>query len=180
MSAIYVEIDGNLKPISECSWVQVAPCGCTCAVLSAGGERNMPTLADEEQMLDFYDTPKWQRKEEYDNGFRYYLIDRQQACNRFKDRCQHIPRWGVEPRPQISGMEWGTKGGSRRFHLVPSDAVIHPGVKLADIPKDAPALCGTTAYMWHDGKFDEFPDCKKCTTAAREQTAPLDLVAVQP
>lgn len=135
----------------------------------------MPALVDEQQMLDFFDTPKWQQKEDADNGFRHELIGVDQACDQLKAGCQHIPKWGVETRPQIDGMQWGTKQGSRRFHLVPDDAVIQPGMLLKDMPKDAPALCGTTAYMWRDCKFDEFPDCKKCTAAARERTAPLEL-----
>lgn len=179
MSAIYVEIGGKPRPITECSWVQVAPCGCTCSVLSAGGEHNMPNLTDEEQVLDFFDTPNWQRKQDADNGFRYYLIDRTQACDQIRKNCPHIPKWGVEPRPQIDGMQWVTKHGSRRWHLAPASGVIHAGELLKDRERDTEALCGEVASYWREDEFAEMPDCKKCTKAARERMPqPLDLEAV--
>lgn len=179
MSTVYVEIDGQPKPISECSWVQVAPCGCTCAWLDAGGYegRSGPhePLVTEQQLVDHFDIPKWQQKEEREQGYTYNLIDRPTAINDLKsssDGCPHTPKWGVPPRAAMDGYEWAFKRGSRTFHLVLSEAVRRFGESVEDRmkrPRDVESLCGVAAYGWDDTQFEEKPDCKKCSKIARDR-----------
>lgn len=169
--AIYVEIDGKTTPITECAWVQIAPCGCIDMVASAQPGRDGTPLTTEALMLAEYEIPKWQQDEDRANGFVYRLVERAEFIDRFKEQgnCKHDPKWGRPPRASREGYEWASKRKSRVFHLVPTGAVWNIKESLTDVEKNAESLCEVTAYVWGEARFESRPDCKNCTKIAREQ-----------
>lgn len=164
MTTIYYEIGGEPVPAKECMWAFVAPCGCECGWSVAGSEY----AVDEDQAWDSFSRTKARRRRDEQLGFRVEIKRRTDI--RVEDECQHTPRFGVPPRPEIEGHTWAVKFEGRALHLVPL-AIEKDGYRHV---KDGPveAICRRAdAYSWSTDSFrlDDLVECTACWKAAEQQ-----------
>ena len=92
MSALtlMVEVDDEIRPLSNCVWITWAPCGCPCGALTAAyGDKAHAT--EEQAWLESYplkrERTKYQRQ-----GYRMELMswDRYRAEVDLAARCPHV------------------------------------------------------------------------------------------
>jgi hypothetical protein len=87
---LMVEVDGEIRPLSNCVWITWAPCGCPCGALTAAyGDKAHAT--EEQAWLESYplkrERTKYQRQ-----GYRMELMswDRYRAEVDLAARCPHV------------------------------------------------------------------------------------------
>ncbi|KOU59905.1 hypothetical protein ADK57_32055 [Streptomyces sp. MMG1533] len=90
MPELMVQIDGKTFPLSNCTWITWAPCGCPCGALTAAyGDRAHAT--EEQAWREHYplkrDRDKYQRQ-----GYRMELMswDRYRAEVDLAAKCPHV------------------------------------------------------------------------------------------
>lgn len=90
MPEIKVEIDGQLHPLSNCTWITWAPCGCPCGALTAAfGDE---AFATEEQAWREHYPLKRERDRYQKQGYRLELMswDRYVREVDLAVRCPHV------------------------------------------------------------------------------------------
>ncbi|WP_406325867.1 hypothetical protein OG784_13045 [Streptomyces sp. NBC_01617] len=90
MPELMVEIDGQLRPLSNCTWITWAPCGCPCGALTAAyGDEAHAT--EQQAWQEIYPT-KRERDKYQRRGFRLELMswDRYLAEVDLAKRCPHV------------------------------------------------------------------------------------------
>lgn len=188
-ATVYLEVDGQPHPATDCHWIEIASCGCIAGISRAamgGPEFGYPLAVDYTGEDAFHrDSPKVKREESRKHGMTYLLITNDQYRDTYMEQmsgtCPHTPKWGIDPIPVPDGWAWKTTDGtgdrrSYRKHLVP------PGADDNDLHKAA-AMCGKVASLWrwrgesHD-LWDTVP-CAKCEKRARATSpAIVDLPAL--
>jgi len=90
MPEIKVEIDGGLHPLTNCTWITWAPCGCPCGALTAAfGDE---AFAAEEQAWHEHYPLKRDRDKYRRQGYRLELMgwERYRAEVDLAARCPHV------------------------------------------------------------------------------------------
>jgi hypothetical protein len=135
------EVGGEQVPLENCSWYEVAPCGCTSGATMAymppmKGFPNSGTrpIVTEEQAWDSFcsdDDPRVLARQK-DLGGKVELGLRSEVMDRMQDvGCPHTPLWGIEPEYAPDGMVWATilyPGEKKKtpMHLVPTSISEEP------------------------------------------------------
>lgn len=92
---IMLEINGDVVPAADCTWYQVAPCGCTCGasvVLSSYGDDYRIT---EDAAWKALSGNKREVRKDQAAGFRIELGLTADVKDRLVVNCPHTPKWGV-------------------------------------------------------------------------------------
>lgn len=160
---MYFEIDGTPVRADECSWVLIAPCGCECAWATG-----RYTTTEEEARDGFFGSKAVRRRDEK-RGFTVKIV--RNTDTKIHDNCPHVPKFGVEPRPELEGHTWaGTREG-RTLHLVPLviEKDQHSGFGRTEPVK---AICRradayTWSTQWHI--IDARVECAACLTTAKRE-----------
>lgn len=175
---ITFEIDGQTVAAHDASWYQIAPCGCAggVTVVALPDSRMTPRLTEEDAWAAFYEGRAELRRRDQAAGFTMRLGHRS-AVRELMRECEHEPKWGIAPIPNVEGHEWATThripSARDRQHLVPAEAVTHGSDQLTVRTSKAVALCGRSDWYWfHDKPWVKgAPTCRRCEAKAREQVA---------
>lgn len=165
MTQLMFTIDGAPTPADDCTWYEIAPCGCYCgAMLAVVGDA---VYATEEQVWRHREPNAEQRRRQIAAGFTQKLDLRSKVVELLTPQCEHTPTWGVEATPIPEGYAWfredGYKAKGRRIHLVPASAAEW---KVGERPA---ALCGAASNLWRTGSHvtSGIPECTRCQKAAK-------------
>lgn len=153
MSGVYLEVDGQPVPASECSWIDTAPCGCISGVTMA--EIGDEVLVNVEQASASYYSNAVARARAEQEGFRLSLTTHAKFRATKWDDCPHDPKWGVAHVDPPEGWEWGTADGgfgrqTHLKHMVPTGNAVERTAKWDDRPDALPALCGAKRKSKYD------------------------------
>lgn len=106
---------GETVPLSDCVWMEAAPCGCVSGVRTAvvGAE----VLASPEAALRAMSDNAADYREDVRNGVRMVLVTfkdyRETAGELFKVDCPHTPRYGVVRQTrEVAGITWTRMGST--------------------------------------------------------------------
>ncbi|WP_280320123.1 hypothetical protein [Nocardia wallacei] len=158
MTTVYYEVDGVPVPAKECCWTLIAPCGCECAWATAR------YCASEEQAWTDFSRSKAVRRRDEKLGYRVEI--KRHKDIRVEEDCSHVPRFGVEPRPEMDGHTWAAMKGGRVLHLVPLEIGDYD---TAYADARTPAICGRNdAFLWSTRNVDLL-ECTHCLKAATER-----------
>lgn len=164
-TGIFLSIDGQPVPIEECDWIQVAPCGCVCAVTVAASRGEVYAATPDQAKEQFADS-KAMRERDDEDGFTVRVIKHSEfkAMDDF-GRCSHTPKWGRPEAVVPEGHSWAVVNRpygrrSSTKHLVPVEGDT--------------SLCGATErhYLWvregadRMGVLYDCVTCRKCEKAA--------------
>jgi hypothetical protein len=166
MTKVYFDIGGEPVPAEECMWVWIAPCGCECAWAVA---EDYCHSADE--AWDNFSGSKAARRRDEKLGFQVEI--KRHKDIRVSDKCPHIPRFGVPPRPEVDGHTWAVKDRARVQHLVPL-VIGKNSYGRAPDGGLVLALCGRSdAYFWSTDRCaaDGLVECASCLKASRDRLA---------
>lgn len=166
MTGLYLDVDGQPVPIGECSWLLVAPCGCVSGITIAGRMgSNAPIISAEQAMRDF--TPDAEsRRRDVAAGWTVRLAGNGRAAVDElvgPEGCQHTPKWGREPKPELAGFVWATCRNSHRQHLVPAAEV--------GSYESTTVLCGFRSWGWKvdEWRLGDLATCLRCERDARKR-----------
>ncbi|MFD6357911.1 hypothetical protein [Nocardia tengchongensis] len=160
MTKIFYEIDGEPVSAEKCMWVLIAPCGCECAWSVA------KYWTTEDEAWDGFSRSKAVRRRDEKLGFRVEI--KRSTEIRIKDDCPHVPKFGVEPRPELEGHTWAVKSEGRVQHLVP--LVIEKNSLSPRNQGLVRAICGRSEdYIWSTWRsdLDGRVECTACVKAAK-------------
>lgn len=166
------EIDGQPVAANDASWYEVAPCGCTCGVMSVVVGDTV--YADEEAVWKHHFPNATLRARTRKQGFTQRLGLRKDCQELLGAKCPHTPTYGVEKTPKPDGHRWAREDGStngRLKHLVPGEFNEHE--RLWSRHPGASALCGRESTAWAGGwhHVDGLPECTRCAKAAKQIAA---------
>jgi len=172
-SGLFVTVNGEPTPLTDLSWYQTAPCGCTCAV----------TLAETEWYVIATEADAWRRfyedddpslmKRDQERGYVLDLDAISKVKERLQVRCPHEPKWGVPPTPGLEGFAWAAPSAlnvrrNARLHLIPADSVDtqdwrapYPDTACGESPRKR-----WTAQRWDTAGRIECSRCLRVATAA--------------
>lgn len=174
-SGIYIDINGTPTDLKDVSWYEKAPCGCTSGAHVAFSDRmgRSPALViatAEQARMEMWET-KAERDRQDALGFSIYPDLRSKGVELMAE-CQHEPRYGYPPRPQLDGYEWSAdrsiSARSSLMHLVPKPDGDH-------LTRRKP-LCGGGAKWAHWSAEDHHlllkTECPRCEKKARKGVQP--------
>lgn len=157
-------VDGQPTPADDCTWYEIAPCGCYCgAMLAVVGDT---VYALEEQVWKHHYPNAELRRRQVAAGFTMRLDLRARVVELLTIECPHTPKWGVQATPVPDGYAWFREDGYRkrgpRKHLVPESAAEW---RSGERPV---ALCGIPSNLWRTGRHltNGVPECTRCQKAA--------------
>lgn len=161
-AAVYLEFDGAPVPASELVWTMVAACGCVCGMTMVDPPREPVLTTADMAWSAFYEGAAELKRRHQSEGAIMRLV-RRDTLPRLT--CEHDPKWGVSPIPELDGYEWavasmvGKRG--RRQHLVPA---------VRDRHAKTAAICGSEDYgfAWHPEWHytDLIAECMRCIKRA--------------
>lgn len=176
-------IDGEEVPLTECDWIQVAPCGCINAVQVAQLTGSPHVVPDADAAAIGFTATETKVEAERDRkaGFVVKLVRHEDFRKMDFGGCTCEPKWGLTVTPIPDGYEWAAGSDyprrSHYKHLVPSKAVMREGTPYpkADEDRDGRALCGSgnqwslwRAEWWHLDRME----CSRCIKAATVAVTP--------
>lgn len=171
----YLEIDDVPVLATQVSWITTAPCGCVSGIQLAQiteprYEHNV--LTESAAWAQLYEGRAEKMRRDKAAGFTIRPVLTSVGVDLLQMKCEHEPRWGVEPPPVPDGMEWaapGWRSTSRdRSHLVSAG-------RPKDVTRDRVAsLCGKRAeWSWSSERHDvtDLAECLACWRLAKEATS---------
>lgn len=162
-----LEVDGEWYDPKDLAWIQWAPCGCLCSVMTVR-DRFTPEAAFD----DLHESESKEMRERTKAlGYRMQLVTFEHYKTLpFGPECPHSPQWGWPEEPAPEGMEWRVDGGmwakkSARNHLF---APAPEGVKFWRDP--IVSLCGRQKDHggFKDYRRRDHLDCAACTKTAEQ------------
>lgn len=173
-ATLLVELDGQTVPLSKCAWVITEPCGCTSGIMTAQFADGTYTVATEEEAWrHFYEDSPEQGKRDRSAGVKFRLVGHEEGHRLIRSSCEHDPKWGRAPRPEVEGFTWAAPDSystQRRAHL---HLVETAGVDLDARTRERPwasftALCGKGETWWSTAwhRVDGRVTCLRCERKA--------------
>lgn len=106
--------NGETAPITDCAWMQVAPCGCVSGITMAQHTSEHVLLTADAALRDMATTAA-DAKEDARNGYRMVLVRmvdyRAHLVDAMKGSCPHNPMWGHARRTRdVDGKTWTRLG----------------------------------------------------------------------
>jgi len=170
MTALLVELEGKTLPLTKCSWITQAPCGCVSGIMMAHLADSDHIAATEDQawkLLYEHETAAHRRRDQA-AGFTIRLIASDEGIDLLRRDCEHEPKWGITPRPEVEGMTWAVTDWHRpnqRLHLIESAGVAR---KWQSGMAPVVALCSKSDNWWtaNDHKIHRAITCRRCERKA--------------
>jgi hypothetical protein len=180
VSELLVEVDGQVVPLTKCSWVFRGSCGCAYGVMIAVSGAKL--CATEDQAWEDFEPNRVQRERDRAAGDTATLALTSDAVDNLRVGCPHEPKYGHPVTVVPDGYLWAAADGFRsrpRFkHLLAQptearDPRMPRRLHSYEHGKVA-ALCKrSTSRDWVDDDWllRDLPECSACQKAAGQAVA---------